>query len=330
MAHAFDVEAPWVRYPGTEPWWGGWRQGEAEGWLLGVWLPFWHDLDATAREAYLARWAPPSADWREHVLTHWATAPAGGYPMAPLIATRLRVDGHDTHCLETGRGAPFLFLPPSAFLHAHRYERILRGLGRHHRVLAPEQPGTGRSGRLNRRWRFEDHARWAVALLDRLGIDRAVVAGHSTGGGMALAMAAMFPERVERLVLVDTVGVTGGRSPARLLAARVLDGVFEMPLNLRAWPDALVSCARDPRVFFHHIGMALTVELLDHAPMVKAPTLLAWGGRDFIFPTACAEQLRAALPNATMHVSPDGCHDWLLLQPDRFVEAVTAWTQAPP
>jgi hypothetical protein len=62
---------PWIRYPGHEPWWGGWRQGESEVWLLEEWLPFWRSLSEIERGQYIARWIPPDEDWHEYLTVHW-------------------------------------------------------------------------------------------------------------------------------------------------------------------------------------------------------------------------------------------------------------------
>lgn len=59
-----DVEPPWVFYPDSEPWWGGWRQGNGEAWWIQIWEPFWSRLHARRREAYAARWNIPEV-WRE-------------------------------------------------------------------------------------------------------------------------------------------------------------------------------------------------------------------------------------------------------------------------
>ena len=63
---------PWQAYPATEPFWSGWRQGNSEGWLHEVWLPFWRSLDAKEREAFLLRHPPPDDDWRSYMLTYWS------------------------------------------------------------------------------------------------------------------------------------------------------------------------------------------------------------------------------------------------------------------
>jgi hypothetical protein len=69
-----DIEAvrpPWVQYPGSDPLWGGWRQGFSEAWLREEWLPFWRSLDAPAREAFLQRWPPPDDQWLTYLTVFW-------------------------------------------------------------------------------------------------------------------------------------------------------------------------------------------------------------------------------------------------------------------
>jgi hypothetical protein len=66
-----EVSPPWVKFPGNDPWWGGWRQGVSEAWLQEVWLPFWRSKTREEQELYLREWIPPSEEWRQYVLEHW-------------------------------------------------------------------------------------------------------------------------------------------------------------------------------------------------------------------------------------------------------------------
>jgi broad specificity phosphatase PhoE len=66
-----ELAPPWRAYPGQPPWWGGWRQGESEAWLMQRWMPFWRSLSAAQRSDYLQRWEPPDEDWREYVTERW-------------------------------------------------------------------------------------------------------------------------------------------------------------------------------------------------------------------------------------------------------------------
>ena len=71
------------------------------------------------------------------------------------------------------------------------------------RVIAPDLRGRGRSNGLVGPAGLAAHARDLVAVLDALGVERAVVVGHSMGAFVALVLGDLYPERVSRLVLVD-------------------------------------------------------------------------------------------------------------------------------
>ncbi|MDP9382603.1 MAG: alpha/beta hydrolase [Chloroflexota bacterium] len=241
-----------------------------------------------------------------------------------VISSRyIEVAGLRTHYLDAGEGPPLLFLPPSAFLLARSYQHVIRGLARRFHVIAPELPGSGNSAPLEQEWGFREYAAWAAGVLDALVVDRAIVAGHSNGGGVALVMAAMYPDRVERLVLVDSVGVREQPSPVRIVGARVLDGLLEMPLNVRAWPDPVHNIVYHSRSFFRQIRDALTADLTRHAPLVSARTLLAWGEWDHTMPVRDARRLLSLLPpRSSIYLASRGSHDWLVLKPEEFVGAV--------
>jgi hypothetical protein len=65
-----EIEPPWIVWPKQEPWWGGWREGNAEGWFKLVWLPFWRKLGREEKLTYLEKWGP-SPDWRHYALEIW-------------------------------------------------------------------------------------------------------------------------------------------------------------------------------------------------------------------------------------------------------------------
>lgn len=71
------------------------------------------------------------------------------------------------------------------------------------RLVAPDLRGRGRSNTLPGPWGMPQHADDLAAVLDQLGIDRAVVLGHSMGAFASLVLANRHPERVASLVLVD-------------------------------------------------------------------------------------------------------------------------------
>lgn len=71
MREETNINPPWIEYPGSEPMWGGWRQGTSEAWLLESWLPFWKALAPREREEYLKIWPPPTEDWDYYLNVAW-------------------------------------------------------------------------------------------------------------------------------------------------------------------------------------------------------------------------------------------------------------------
>ncbi len=66
-----EPKPPWIEYPGSEPFWGGWRQGFSEGWRLRVWFPFWQRLTPEEKDAYLRRYPQPDDDWLLFMTHYW-------------------------------------------------------------------------------------------------------------------------------------------------------------------------------------------------------------------------------------------------------------------
>jgi pimeloyl-ACP methyl ester carboxylesterase len=98
--------------------------------------------------------------------------------------------------------------PPIIALHGlassgHWYDLVATLLSHDYRVVAPDQRGHGKTTQASSGYDWPSLASDVAGLMDRLGLDRAVVMGHSWGGQVAVAMAAYQPDRVSRLVMID-------------------------------------------------------------------------------------------------------------------------------
>ena len=100
------------------------------------------------------------------------------------------------------QGAPILALHGLASS-ANWYERLAARLCRNHSITAPDQRGHGQTSQAASGYDWQTLAGDAVRVLDHLGLEQAVVLGHSWGGNVAINVAARFPERVSKLVMID-------------------------------------------------------------------------------------------------------------------------------
>lgn len=122
-----------------------------------------------------------------------------------LEPTRVSTGEIELSVLDAGEGEPVLLLhgfPDSARLWRRQIPALLDA---GHRVVAPDLRGFGDSDAPAgaESYGLQAAARDLVALLDRLGLERVSVVGHDWGAGVAWGMAALLPDRVERLVVLS-------------------------------------------------------------------------------------------------------------------------------
>ncbi len=173
---------------------------------------------------------------------------------------------------------------------------------------------------------LSEAAAYVAAWMDQVGLERANLIGHSMGGFIAADLAAGFPERVDRLVLVDAAvlpfDATHLRRPRGMVAAaRRLPFSF-MPVlatdAFRAGPVTLAKAARE----------LLRTDITPKLALITQPTLVVWGEWDTIVPPAVGQQLARALPNGRLATVPRAGHNPMWDRPDEFNELVADFLRA--
>jgi pimeloyl-ACP methyl ester carboxylesterase len=232
-----------------------------------------------------------------------------------------------------------------------------RVLARDHRVFAPDWPGYGCSEPFRDRCTQEVLIRHLGTLLDAWKLDRATLVGVSMGGGAALGYALAHPERVERLVLVGSHGLTD-RAPLHFLSwifthtPGLMELTWAVIRNSRFLAHhTLVPILADPTVFTGETEKNFLNSLRsrtstrtftqwqrsevrfggfrscyrDRLGELRMPTLLVHGERDRLVPVAAAREAAERIPNAELVILP-GCRHWVQRDnPDAFLRALRAF-----
>src|SRR5687767_1625007 len=124
----------------------------------------------------------------------------------PFEVHEVRIHGHRVCFRLTGTG-PLVVLIHGITSNSEQWAPVMDLLRDRYTVFAPDLLGHGESAKPRGDYSLGAYASGIRDLLIGLGIEKATVAGHSLGGGVAMQFAYQFPERVDRLVLVSSGGL---------------------------------------------------------------------------------------------------------------------------
>ncbi|KYF56500.1 alpha/beta hydrolase [Sorangium cellulosum] len=227
---------------------------------------------------------------------------------------------------ETGSGMPAVLLP-SMLISGMTYGPTVEAMRRRARVVVMELPGSGRGSRLRAPWTLEQYARCIAEALVALRLEGVTLIGHSMSGAAAIVAGALYPERLSGLVLAGSVGVNPPRSLRKLFLGRMADVLVEPRFTVRAAPALLYNLLVHTRSALRLVRLAAEADVGAHAARVRVPTLIAWGARDSTVPLGSALALQRLIPGATLVVSAEGSHDWIVERPEEFAAAVARFME---
>ncbi|QNN54606.1 alpha/beta fold hydrolase [Nocardioides mesophilus] len=274
--------------------------------------------------------------------------------MEPFTVRHVTLHGHELSYLDSGKGEVLLFI--HGILGSHRnWSHLIDRLDDNHRVLVPDLFGHGHSAKPMGDYSLGGHAATLRDLLDRLGIDRVTLVGHSLGGGIAMEFYYLFPERVERLVLVASGGL--GREVNPILRSATLPGAeYVLPVIASRWVRGRAESAgrllskvgwkpgsditaiwqgftslgdgESRRAFLATTRSVIdpggqSVSAHDYLPdACPVPTLIVWGSRDRMIPAWHAISAQQAMSQCRVELFQGAGHFPHLDEPDRFADVV--------
>ena len=227
------------------------------------------------------------------------------------------------HVERAGSGQP-LVLVHGYLGGSSQWAAEIHALSPHLDVIAPDLPGFGKSRHLMSPDLISGHAQAVLECLDRLGVQRFHLLGHSMGGMVVQEMVRLSPERVDRLVLYATgpLGLLPGRfeTMARSRERLVEDGVEATARRISAtWlrereaspsAQALGDLAAQASAQAAEAGLWAMERWdgRDHLAYITQPTLVVWGDQDRSYQWAQIESLWRGIGDASLAVLPRCAH----------------------
>ena len=280
-----------------------------------------------------------------------ADAPDG---VPPLGSQVVAINGHDVAYRRAGHG-PVVLLVHGMAGSSETWSHVMPRLAKRFTVVAPDLLGHGESAKPRSEYSLGAHADILRDLLNALGHDRATFVGQSFGGGIVMQLAYQFPERCERLVLVNSGGL--GREVHFLLRALTATGADQVlavacapalraagsrvatwlqrvglrstPAGREIWRSYASLTDADARwAFFRTLRAVVdlggqTVSAADRLYLsAQIPTLIVWGARDPFIPVRHAFAAHQAIPGSRLDIFEDVGHYPHCEAPERFTHVL--------
>ena len=258
-------------------------------------------------------------------------------PPGSSLSEVLSVGGVELEVLRRGSGRPMLLL--HGFQNVDPRAPFLVGLGRHAEIIAPSHPGFGHSARPAGFDTVYDLVHLYLDVLEALPHDKVTLVGLSFGGWLAAEVAVKCGHRLDRLVLVDALGikVSGRETPD------ILDLFNTSPQEVvrRSWhdpaawapdfdamsDDQIVVRARNWEtlcLYGWHPYM-YNPQLRYWLRRIAVPTLVLWGESDGIVSPSYGRAYSQAIPGSRFELIERAGHHPEIEQPEAFVQRVAAF-----
>ncbi len=249
---------------------------------------------------------------------------------------------------DEGAGDPVVLLhgiPTWGYL----WHEIIPQLSKTHRVLVPDLPGFGFSDKSDRFDRSIAHqAEWIDQWLQQLGIERAAIVAHDIGGGVALRLATLFPDRVTRLCVMNIVCYDSWpielmlqfghpeayRKMSAATAITTLKQALKMGFATSPGDDLLEALLAPYQTEVGKLSLIrnaaalntnLTSEITHLLPKIGVPVLILWGEDDKFQLVKYAERLAGDIPGARLTRIKDARHFLMFDQAAQVASSLSAF-----
>jgi len=265
---------------------------------------------------------------------------------------------HLVHYLDYGEGPPVLLLHGGGAGSAIWFKQI-QVLSKTRRVIAPDHPVFGLSTQDAYKAPFLPNlVSYMVRLFDELGLDRVDVVGLSMGAQAALAMALEDPDRLGKLVVIDSAGL--GRAFPLIFKLATVPLFGRLIVRPNRWgqdnyfktmevvnydftgasaykqyaydvtlPDGHGHAMRSSLFAITNILGQKSIFTDEELASISAPTLALWGAEDRVFPLEHGYRLAQLLPNVSMHIIENARHVPFLDHPDAVNDLITGFLNDP-
>jgi pimeloyl-ACP methyl ester carboxylesterase len=187
----------------------------------------------------------------------------------------------------------------------------------------------GLTENLDKVWNLSDYVKWLKNIVDKEK-NKVILIGHSNGGRIALAFTNLYPEKVGKLILIDSGGIYHNELPLRIKRTvfKTIAKIGKKLTSSRSMKNLLYKFAResdykdlDENTKQTMINL-ISTDLKPMLSQIQIPTLIIWGREDKITPLSDGISMSNLIKNSKLEIIENAHHSPQFTNPKEVIDAV--------
>jgi len=212
------------------------------------------------------------------------------------------------------------------------WTKIIKILSAKFRVICPDLPGFGKTTSPDKPWNLNDFVEWVREFVEKLNLENFFLLGHSFGGRIAIKFSVLYPEKIKKLILVNSAGIKqkwGLKEKIVFILGRIGNFIFSKNLFLKFKEKArnlfyriffIKDYSRAKGVMKETIKKILEEDIFPELPKIQVDTLIIWGEKDNILPLEHAFLMKKKIKKSKLEILPNVRHSPHLENPEKLAE----------
>lgn len=187
----------------------------------------------------------------------------------------------------------------------------------------------GLTENLEKVWGIEDYVEWLKNIVDKEK-DKVVLIGHSNGGKIALAFTNQYPQKVKKLILIDSSGIYHNELPLKIkrIVFETIAKIGKKLTSSKFAKNLLYKFAResDYKDLDENTKQTMlnliSTDLKQILPEIQTPTLIIWGRKDKITPLSDGILINNLIKNSRLEIIENARHSPQFTHPKEVVNII--------
>ncbi len=239
----------------------------------------------------------------------------------------VQIEGLNINYKTTGEGKSFLVLHGWGSK-SEKWQRVGELLAEKElKVIIPDLPGFGQSDQPKSGWTLNDYCDFVEEFVRFLSLEKFYLLGHSFGGEIAVKYSIKFPEKINKLFLIDASCIRTRNFKKKLLF--IISKIFKVFSFSVFFRKAFYRFIVGKSDYLSIEGVMrdtylkiISEDLSFILSQVQVPTIIIWGEKDDITPLSDAHKINSKIKNSRLEIIPDIKHNPHSEAPEKLTEIV--------